>query len=83
VLSVGDRVPDDILEKDLEYAPRFFVDETRNTLDTTTTSETANGWLVVTINTISFFDVGIKRSWELLGSMTQKLIYRFVKDQCP
>ena len=43
VFSVGDRVTDDVLEEDLENATSLFVDETRNTLDTTTTSETTNG----------------------------------------
>ena len=43
VFSVGDRVTDDVLEEDLENTTSLFVDETRNTLDTTTTSETTNG----------------------------------------
>ena len=43
VFSVGDRVTDDVLEEDLENTTSLFVDETRDTLDTTTTSETANG----------------------------------------
>ena len=43
VLRVGDRVTDDVLEEDLENTTSLFVDETRNTLDTTTTSETTNG----------------------------------------
>ena len=42
VFSVGDRVTDDVLEEDLENTTSLFVDETRNTLDTTTTSETTD-----------------------------------------
>ena len=45
VFSVGDRVSDDVLEEDLEDTTGFFVDETGDTLDTTTTSETTNSWL--------------------------------------
>ena len=45
VFSVGDRVSDDVLEEHLEDTTGFFVDETGDTLDTTTTSETTNSWL--------------------------------------
>ena len=45
VLGVGHRITDDVLKEDLEHTAGFLVDETRNTLDTTTTGETANGWL--------------------------------------
>ena len=45
VLGVGDRVPDDVLKEDLEDTTSLLVDETRDTLDTATTSETANGGL--------------------------------------
>ena len=44
VLGVGDGVTDYVLEENLEHTPRFFVDETGDTLDTTSASETANGW---------------------------------------
>jgi len=45
VFSVGDRITDDILEEDLEDSTGLFVDETGDTLDTATTSETADGGL--------------------------------------
>ena len=45
VLSVGDGVTDDVLKEDLEDTPGLLVDEARDTLDTTTTSETANSGL--------------------------------------
>ena len=45
VLSVGNGVPDDVLKEDLEDTTGLFVDETGDTLDTATTSETADGWL--------------------------------------
>jgi hypothetical protein len=45
VLSVGDRVPDDVLKEDLEHTTGLLVDETGDTLDTATTSETTDGGL--------------------------------------
>ena len=45
MLSVGDSVTDDVLKEDLEDTPGLLVDEARDTLDTTTTSETANSRL--------------------------------------
>ena len=45
MLGVGDGVTDDVLKEDLEHTTGLLVDETRDTLDTTTTSETADGGL--------------------------------------
>ncbi|CAK8680600.1 unnamed protein product [Clavelina lepadiformis] len=45
VLCVGDRVANNVLEKDLENSSRFFVNQTRNTLDTSTTCQTSDCWL--------------------------------------
>ena len=42
VLSVGNRVTDDVLEEDLQHTASLFVNETRDTLDTTTTSKTTD-----------------------------------------
>jgi hypothetical protein len=53
VLSVGDRVADDILKKDLEDTTGLFVDQTRNTFDTSTTSETTDGGLGNTLDVIA------------------------------
>ena len=68
VLAVGDGVTDDVLEEDLEdswkeclendYRSRqltsgFFVDQSRNTLDTTTTGETADSWLGDSLDVIT------------------------------
>lgn len=43
VLSVRDRVTDDVLEEDLEDTASLLVDETRDTLDTATAGKTTNG----------------------------------------
>ena len=45
VFSVGDSVPDDILKEDLEDSTRLLVDESRDTLDSTTTRQTPDGGL--------------------------------------
>jgi hypothetical protein len=45
VLGVGDSVPDDILKEDLEDIPGLFLDEARDTLDTTTASQKPDGGL--------------------------------------
>ena len=45
VLSVCDSVADDRFEEGLENTASLLVDHGRNTLDTTTTGETANGRL--------------------------------------
>ena len=53
MLGVSDRVTDDILKEDLEHTTGLFVDETGDTLDTTTTSETADSGLGDTLDVIA------------------------------
>ena len=53
MLGVGDRVTDDVLEEDLEHTAGLLVDETGDTLDTATTSETANGGLGDSLDVIA------------------------------
>ena len=45
VLSVGDSIPDHILQEHLEHTPGLLIDEARDTLDTSTTSQTPDGGL--------------------------------------
>src|ERR1043165_1843890 len=45
VFRIGHGIADDVLQEDLENAAGFFVDETGNTLDATTTRQTTNGRL--------------------------------------
>ena len=53
MLSVRDRVPDNVLKEDLEDTASLLVDKTRDTLDTATTGETTNGlWPRLTKNTV-------------------------------
>jgi hypothetical protein len=53
VLGVSDTVADDVLQKDLEDTTSLFVDETGNTLHTTTTSKTADSRLRDTLDIIT------------------------------
>jgi hypothetical protein len=45
VLGVGDGIPDDILQEDLEDSPGLLIDEARDALDTSTASQTPDGGL--------------------------------------
>ena len=45
VLSVGDRIPDDILQEHLEDTSGLFVDQARDTLHTSTPSQSPDCWL--------------------------------------
>ena len=53
VLGVGDGISDDVLKEDLEDTTGLFVDEARDTLDATTTRQTANGGLGDTLDVIT------------------------------
>ena len=45
VLGVGDSIPDNILQEDLQDTPGLFVNEARDTLHTATASQTPDGGL--------------------------------------
>jgi hypothetical protein len=53
VFGVGDGITDDRLEERLEDTAGLFVDHGRNTLDTATTSETADGRLGDTLDVVA------------------------------
>ena len=53
VLGVGDRVTDDILKEDLKDTTGLLVDQARDTLDTTPTSEAADGGLGDTLDVVA------------------------------
>ncbi len=52
MLSVCDTVTDDILEENLEHTTSLLVDETRDTLDTTSAGKTADGGLRNTLDVV-------------------------------
>jgi hypothetical protein len=53
VLGVGDGIADDVLEENLEHRASLLVDETRDTLHTTTASETADSGLGDTLDVVT------------------------------
>ena len=53
MLGVGDSITDDVLKEDLQHTSGFFVDESRDTLDTTSASKTTDGWLGDTLDVIT------------------------------
>ncbi|KAF8922001.1 hypothetical protein CPB85DRAFT_1265441, partial [Mucidula mucida] len=53
MLSVGDRVANNILQEDLEDTTSLFVDKARDTLYTTTTGETPNSGFGDALNVVA------------------------------
>ena len=53
VLGVGDGITDDVLEEDLEYTASLLVDETRDSLHSTTASQTTDCRLRDTLDVIT------------------------------
>ena len=53
MLSVGDSIPDDIFQENLEYTSGFFIDESRDTFHTTSAGQTADCWLGDTLDVIT------------------------------
>ena len=53
MLSVGHRVPDNVLQKHLQYTPGLFVNESRDPLNTSTSRQTSDGWLGDALNVVT------------------------------
>jgi hypothetical protein len=53
MLGVGDGITDDILKEHFENTTGLLIDETRDTLDTTSASKTADGGLGDTLDVIT------------------------------
>jgi len=53
VLGVRDGIADDVLEEHLQNTASLFVDQTRDTLDTTSASQTTNGRLRDTLDVVT------------------------------
>ena len=53
VLGVGDGITDHVLQENLEDTTGLLVDQARDTLDTTPTGETTDGWLGDTLDVIT------------------------------
>ena len=84
VFGVGDGIPDDVLKEDLEDTTGLLVDEARDTLDTTTASQTADGGLGDTLDVITqdlAMTLGASLS-ESLSSFTTSGHVESVNDAC-
>ena len=53
VLGVGDGIPDDVLEEDLEDSASLLVDESGDTLDSSTTRQPSDGGLGDALDVVS------------------------------
>ena len=53
VLAVGDSITDDVLKEHLQDSTGFLVDQSGDSLDSSSSGETANGWLGDTLDVIS------------------------------
>ena len=53
VLGVSDSITDDIFQENFQDTAGFFVDQARDTFDSTTTSETTDGWFGDTLDVIT------------------------------
>ena len=53
VFGVGDGIPDDVLKENLEDSTGLLIDETRDTLDSTTASQTPDGGLGDSLDVVS------------------------------
>ena len=53
VLGVGDGIPDDVLKEDLEDTTGLLVDESRDTLDSSTASQPSDGGLGDSLDVVS------------------------------
>ena len=53
VFGVGDGIPDDVLKENLEDSTGLLIDESRDTLDSSTTSQTSDGGLGDSLDVVS------------------------------
>ena len=53
VFGVGDGIPDDVLKENLEDSTGLLIDETRDTLDSSTASQTPDGGLGDSLDVVS------------------------------
>ena len=53
VFGVGDSIPDDVLKENLEDSTGLLIDETRDTLDSSTASQTPDGGLGDSLDVVS------------------------------
>ena len=78
VLGVGDGITDDVLEEHLQDTAGLLVDKSRDTLDTTTASQTADSGLGDTLDVITKYfamTLGATLSESLASFTTSRHVY--------
>ena len=89
VFGVGDGITDDVLKEDLEDTTGLLVDQARDTLDTSTSRQTADGGLGDTLNVITqYFAMTLGASFaESFSSFSSsshvELVYDTDEDRSP
>ncbi len=77
MLSVCDCIPDDILEEDLQDSPSLLIDETRDTLDASTASQSADGGLCDALDVVpKHLPVPFGTSFSCMSSGSQACVDR-------
>jgi len=81
VLGVGNSVTNSVLEEDLEDTTSLLVDQTRDTLDTTTTSQTADSGLGDTLDVVTK-DLAVPLGATLAQTLASLSSTRHCVDKC-
>lgn len=79
VLGVCDGIPDDVLKENLEYSTGLFVDQTRDTFDSTSTGQTTDSGLGDTLDVITQHlpvPLGTSLSESLSSFTSSRHVYR-------
>ena len=88
VLGVGDSISDHIFEENFEDTSSFFVDQSTDSFYTTTTRQTADGWLrdsldVVTKNLSMTLGASFSQSFSSFSASRHLDLLKFVREFKP
>ena len=88
VLSVGDSISDHVFEENFEDTSSFFVDQSTDSFYTTTTRQTADGWLrdsldVVTKNLSMTLGASFSQSFSSFSASRHLDLLKFVREFKP
>ena len=88
VLGVGDSISDHVFEENFEDTSSFFVDQSTDSFYTTTTRQTADGWLrdsldVVTKNLSMTLGASFSQSFSSFSASRHLDLLKFVREFKP
>ena len=88
VLGVGDSISDHVFEENFEDTSSFFVDQSTDSFYTTTTRQTADGWLrdsldVVTKNLSMTLGASFSQSFSSFSTSRHLDLLKFVREFKP